>query len=547
MCEAMDCEKVSKEVVNQLLTTIVSGMGSSQPNELRRAAVGAMVNSLEFTEHNFESPAERNAIMQAVCDSTQCPDVGVRIKAFECIATIAGMYYDKLNDYSSALFQLTAATIKSDEPLVVQNAIEFWSTVAEEEYEITLDREDGNDQLALLNLTAGAAPTLVPILLEALTKQEDEMAESDEDWSVSLASASCLEKMSLLLGDTMVDMVVGFVAQCVVSTEWRFREAAIMAFACILDGPTESKISPIVVSGLPALVNCLTDKTPLVRDTTAWALGRVFEHQANAISREAMTAIITGLLATLEDRNPRIAEQAALAFLRLGTACEDVSEEETNMLSEYFETILHKLFAASIRPDGDDGNLRTTTYEAIESLIRSSALDKQGVTVQALAEVLNRLEHTFQVSADQQDRMTLQSLLCGTLGVCVQKLPVEMISPTADRIMAVLLQVFSVKGAVAHEDAFIVCGYFADKMGDNFLRYMPHFQGALIAGLQSIQEQAVVIMASGVVGDLSRALGKKLTPFCETIMSSLVQLLQSETLHRWVFVITDIHNATRLL
>lgn len=535
MCESMDSEKVSKEVVNQLLTTIVSGMGSAQPHDLKRAAVGAMVNSLEFTEHNFEAPAERNAIMQAVCDCTQCPDVGVRIKAFECIATIATMYYVKLNDYSSALYQITATAIKSDEPLVVQNAIEFWSTVAEEEYNISEEEVDVDGApLIMLNLTAGAAPSLMPILLETLTKQEDELAESDEDWSVSLAAASCIEKMALLLGDTLVDMVVSFVAQCVASPEWRFREAAIMAFACILDGPSDAKISPIVVSGLPALVNCLADKTPLVRDTTAWALGRVFEFHVGTVNREAMTAIVTGLLTTLEDRNPRIAEQAALAFLRLGSAFEEMAEEETNPLSDYFEVILQKLFAASIRPDGDDGNLRTTTYEAIEALIRSSAIDKQTVVIQALAEILNRLEHTFQVSADTQDRMTLQSLLCGTLGICVQKLPAEMINPSADRIMAVLLQVFSVKGAVAHEDAFIVCGYFADKMGDNFLRYMPHFQGALIAGLQSIHEQAVVIMASGVVGDLSRALGKKLTPFCEVIMSSLVQLLQSETLHRYI-------------
>lgn len=534
MCESMDSDRVSKEVVNQLLTTIVSGMNASQPPELRRAAVGAMVNSLEFTEHNFESQVERNAIMQAVCDCTQCPDVNVRIKAFECIATIAAMYYDKLSDYSTALYQLTAGAIKTGEPLVVQNAIEFWSTVAEEEYDITEEEvnEDG-EPLVMLNLTAGAAPTLIPIFLETLTKQEDELADSDEDWSVSLAAASCIEKFALLLGDKLVDMVVGFVAQCVSSPEWRLREAAIMAFACILDGPSDEKISPIVVSGLPALVNCLSDKVPLVRDTTAWSLGRVFEFHSTTISREAMTAIISGLLVTLDDRNPRIAEQAALAFLRLGNAFEDSAEEESNALSEYFEVVLHKLFAASIRPDGDDGNFRTTTYEAIESLIRSSAIDKQGVIVQALAEVLNRLEHTFQVSADTQDRMTLQSLLCGTLGVCIQKLPMEMVTPSADRIMAVLLQVLSVKGAVAHEDAFIVCGYFADKLSDNFLRYMPHFQGALIAGLQSIHEQAVVIMASGVVGDLSRALGKKLTPFCESIMSALVQLLQSETLHRF--------------
>ena len=534
MCDSMDSEKVSKDFVNQLLTTLVSGMGSSQPVDLRRAAVAAMLNSLEFTEHNFDVEVERNAIMQAVCDATQCPDAGVRRKSFECISTIAALYYDKLSNYSTALFQITFAAIKSDEPLVAQNAIDFWSTVAEEEIDIS-DEEisDGEPPLVMLNLTAGAAPSLVPILLEALTKQEDELADSDEDWSVSLAAASCLEKMTILLGDTIVDSVVGFVAQCVTSPEWRLREASIMAFACILDGPSDPKISPIVISGLSSLVNCLVDKTPLVRDTTAFALGRVFEFHSNAVSREALIAVVTGLLATLDDKNPRIAEQAALAFLRLGSACEDVAEAETNILSEYFDAVLQKLFATSIRPDSDDGNLRTTAYEAIEALIRSCAVDKQPVVVQAMAEILNRLDLTFQVSSDLQNRMTLQSLLCGTLGVCIQKLPAEMVAPSGDRIMGLLLQVYNLNGAIAHEDAFIVCGYFADKMGVNFERYMAHFIGALLTGLQSIHEQAVVIMAAGVVGDLSRALGKKLVPYCEGIMSSLVQLLQSEALHRY--------------
>lgn len=533
MCDSMDSGKVSKEFVNQLLTTIVSGMGSTQPDDLRRAAVAAMLDSLEFTEHNFDVQEERNAIMQAVCDATQCTDAGVRVKAFECIATIAALYYDKLNDYTTALYQITSAAIKTGEPLVAQNAIEFWATVAEEEYDITGEEiEPGEEPLVMLNLTAGAAATLVPILLEALTKQEDESAESDEDWSVNLAAASCLQKMAVLLGDTIVDMTMGFVAQCVSSPEWRLREAAIMAFACILDGPSDAKIAPIVVSGLPALVGSLADKTPLVRDTTAWALSRIFEFHSTVVSREALHAVVSGLLTTLDDRNPKIAEQSALAFLRLGEACEEVSENETNILSDYFDTVLTKLFATSVRPDGDDGNLRTTAFEAIESLIRNSALDKQGVIVQAMGEVLNRLELTFQISADLQDRMTMQSLLCGTLGVCIQKLPATMIAPTGDRIMAGILQVLNAKGTVAHEDAFIVCGYFADKMGDSFERYMPHFQAALLAGLQNIQEHAVVIMAAGVVGDLSRALGKKMTPYCETIMGSLVQLLQSEALHR---------------
>ena len=138
----MDTDSVPKAVVDQILNTIVSGMRSDQPNQMRLAAVVALLNSLEFTHLNFDIDVERDAIMQAVCEATQCPEIQVRVKAFECISTIASLYYNKLKNYAAALFQLTSTAIKSDDRLVGQNAIEFWSTVAEEEYNIMEDIAD---------------------------------------------------------------------------------------------------------------------------------------------------------------------------------------------------------------------------------------------------------------------------------------------------------------------------------------------------------------------------------------------------------------------
>ena len=58
-------------------------------------------------------------IMQTVCESTQCTDVKVREKAFECIAHISDLYYDMLQPYVDTLFQLTTTAIRTDDPLGV--------------------------------------------------------------------------------------------------------------------------------------------------------------------------------------------------------------------------------------------------------------------------------------------------------------------------------------------------------------------------------------------------------------------------------------------
>ena len=53
--------------------------------------------------------------MQTVCESTQCTDMKVREKAFECIAHIADLYYDKLQPYVDSLFRLTTTAIRTDD------------------------------------------------------------------------------------------------------------------------------------------------------------------------------------------------------------------------------------------------------------------------------------------------------------------------------------------------------------------------------------------------------------------------------------------------
>ena len=74
--------------------------------------------------------------MKTICDATQSPAANVRAAAYECLVLIAFQYYDKLQSYMQTLFQLTFATIRSDEETVALQAIEFWSTLAEEEMEL---------------------------------------------------------------------------------------------------------------------------------------------------------------------------------------------------------------------------------------------------------------------------------------------------------------------------------------------------------------------------------------------------------------------------
>lgn len=142
ICESDDMElrEVLASQSNAILTAVVQGARKDEPdNEVRLAALTALSDATEFIRTNFENEAERNYIMQVVCEATQAEDTRVQSAAFGCLNRIMAIYYDKMSFYMQrALFGLTVGGMKSDEEDVAKLAIEFWCTVCEEEISLSL-------------------------------------------------------------------------------------------------------------------------------------------------------------------------------------------------------------------------------------------------------------------------------------------------------------------------------------------------------------------------------------------------------------------------
>ena len=82
--------------------------------------------------------------MQVICEATQASDSRVQQGAYGCLNRIMGLYYDKMKFYmEKALFGLTILGMNSEDEDVAKLAVEFWSTVCEEEIAI----EDDNSQV----------------------------------------------------------------------------------------------------------------------------------------------------------------------------------------------------------------------------------------------------------------------------------------------------------------------------------------------------------------------------------------------------------------
>ncbi len=143
ICESQDPELRSALIShsNAILTAVVQGARKEETNnDVRLSAITALGDSLEFVGNNFKHEGERNYIMQVVCEATQAEDSRIQQGAFGCLNRIMALYYENMRFYmEKALFGLTILGMKNEDEDVAKLAVEFWSTVCEEEINIEED------------------------------------------------------------------------------------------------------------------------------------------------------------------------------------------------------------------------------------------------------------------------------------------------------------------------------------------------------------------------------------------------------------------------
>ena len=73
---------------------------------------------------------------QVICEAATGATPALRESAYECMVKIVPNYYDTLPPYMETIFSLTKHAIEKDEEEVAKQAIEFWSSICEEEIDL---------------------------------------------------------------------------------------------------------------------------------------------------------------------------------------------------------------------------------------------------------------------------------------------------------------------------------------------------------------------------------------------------------------------------
>ena len=258
-----------------------------------------------------------------------------------------------------------------------------------------------------------------------------------------------------------------------------------------------------------------------------------------------LEALVTSLAA-----EPRVAANVCWAFTSLAEAAYEAAEEnceetpQTYCLSAYFEVIVQKLLETTDRADAATANLRSAAYEALMEMIKNSPKDCYVTVQKTIMVVLERLQQVLQMESRIQSQTEraqyndLQSLLCATLQSVLRKVEATDAPLISDPIMRALLQMFQSsvnnKTGGVQEDALMAVGTLVESLGEGFNKYMDAFKPFLLVGLKNTAEYQVCHAAVGLVGDLCRALSSSITPYCDEIMTVLLENLSNNDVHRLV-------------
>ena len=537
ICESQDTELRNSLVTysNAILTAVVQGARKEEPNtEVRLAAITALGDSLEFVGNNFKHEGERNYIMQVVCEATQADDSRIQQGAFGCLNRIMALYYENMRFYmEKALFGLTILGMKSSDEDVAKLAVEFWSTVCEEEIAIEDDNaqvESSEQVRPFYNFSRVATNEVVPVLLSLLTKQDEDAA--DDEYNISRAAYQCLQLYAQAVGAAIIQPVIQFVESNLRHEDWHNRDAAVSAFGAIMDGPEEKLLDPIVKSGMQPLISMMDDPSVHVRDSTAYALGRITEACSEAIDpSQHLEPLVRSLFNGLMN-NPKMAASCCWALMNLAERFAGDVGAAQNPLTPHFNQSVTNLLSVTGRMDCEPA-VRTAAYEVLNTFVQSAANDSLSSIASLSTVAVQRLEETLplqQQVVSVEDRIILEDMqtsLCTVLLATVQRLDKE-IAPQGDRIMQVLLQILSTVGGKSSvpESVFAAISGLANAMEEDFVKYMDAFSPFLYNALANQEEPSLCSMAIGLVSDITRSMGERSQPYCDNFMNYLLSNLR---------------------
>jgi importin subunit beta-1 len=509
-----------------ILLAILTAMASPH-TELQVAALKALANAIQFSDKNFDKEDQRDPIMSQVMKMAENANEAVRVAAFDCLVNIATAFYKYLPTYMRlGLKDLTLGAISNDTSEdAAMLAIEFWSTICEEESNIMRDNLAALDvdealRIEMHNFIKGAAAELAGPLFQGLAKGD--LDPNLTTVTIASAASACISLMATTLGNEVVDHFVSMVSATVNSADEQMRDAAMLCFGSILDGPESSVLGGIVNEALPVFFERLVDESAIVKRTTAWCLARLAQFHPATLEPH-LADFLRVVAASLSDTadTPMIAACCAEAIDNLAShVTEDM--RETSPIVPYLGDLFEALVVAESQPAVEtEPSLRLAIFSAIRSLVQATPDPAIELIHTALNTFLPRLRNSAGSNPE------LECELVGITAACIRRLG-PMIGDAVPELMRLYLDLLTHYNGHSSmfQDVFMALGSVVNAIGESFLEYMDEFGAFLNIGLQQYQDIDLFTQAVDLVSALCFALGDKFSPWCPSVIKIFKEHLE---------------------
>ena len=513
VCDGLDPSVLSTNEVDSILTAIAASMmAAEESNEIKIIAIKAFKNSIKFAKKNFEVQQEREFILRLILTGCQSVQEEIRIESYRLLIESVSHYYDFIGPHLIDLASITFQTIKADSSKVALLAFEVWNIVGDCELE---RKENPQPELPMRGFMNTAQPDLLRLILDNIHR-----VHSDEDeWDVNKACASVLCVLTQITEDKVVDEALKYVELNLKSQDWKFRQSALLVIGSILEGPSNMKIAPIA-KAIPVIISSLSDSNNSVKQSAAWALSKIAQHQYKIVTQPLhFTALLKALLESLNN-SPKIACHACWALVNL---IEKSSEIRLFKLG-VFEHVFSALINSALRQDAfhPEHNLQTAAYSALSTLIEKSPED----CVSYIESQINSFIILFKQNAGQGSNEHLHNSLCEVLCSCFSRAS-SITDEACKEFLEALTISFNARQGV-YEEGVMALGALTLCLGPRFVNYLQVVGPFISFTLQ--KQDAVSLCKAGtmLIGDIARALGDLGKGFVADLIQPLISNLRSE-------------------
>lgn len=197
----------------------------------------------------------------------------------QTLVEVGRQEYESVHHYLEPIFLATANAARTDSEKVGAQGIEFWTSLAEEEFA----RSQRNAHVQ--EYVKRCSSHLIKLLIECVQKIniDDEDEDEDEELGVSLSSVCCLRAIALVIGNDIMEPVLAFVSLNINDENWKMRYSSLIALGSITEGPDKARFMNVIIPGLSNLIAKFKDPHSKVREAIAFVMNKICEHHTEVI------------------------------------------------------------------------------------------------------------------------------------------------------------------------------------------------------------------------------------------------------------------------